>query len=74
MTLRQDILRFSRFLQSQLRGCIGEPRLLSGRTRIATWTLEVEPMIGSLGEESGEWRDGVEGRVAIIVEMELVIP
>jgi hypothetical protein len=31
-------------------------------------------MIGSLGEESGERRDGVEGRVAIIVEMELVTP
>jgi hypothetical protein len=32
--------------------------------------LEVEPMIASLAEERGERRDGVEGRVAIIVEME----
>jgi len=30
-------------------------------------------MIGSLGEESGERREGVEGRVAIIVEMEVVM-
>jgi len=69
-------LRFSRFLKSQLRrvegGSWGGPRLLSGRTRIATRTLEVVPRMGSFGEERGERSDGVEGRVAIIVEIRAV--